>query len=624
MDYQRISVLLLFVALCGCTNAQLRRNTVYQAKTVADVHTQQVLDNLAKFANNREALPHFSYPQQGLAQVTDQASTGADLTFGPSALTSWVWKMSGSQTNAGSYTLTPINDPKKLELMRCAYQKAISGCCCTNASEACPDCALRFNKFYLGSEVVSKTGELTTGGGNVFEVRANVNLIYYPAEETGYVELPQHEDGRYVVSAERDDDNEVVYRYMRHAGFPAYQLPFGTKLYKLEQHVVRNQEEIALFLDVLKKNPDLQANVIIKDSDGEIDVTSARTKYLSFGEPTIEEVGGEESPLPTPAPEEVQESVAPELTFTVPRALAESDLERVYVDNTVSEFTKRTGRVTADCLDGRCWFEVGSKRDFMQICRKNPCDLVGEHCGTYVWVPPSGRDQLTKLTLTVLDIALNDPATSASTEVYALLDRDGKSAQGPSETAFILKGNLSRGSSPSGLLPSTAASDSPASTQAKKLLSEKVKLAREGFIQAVGKSQVADILYALGPGEAPRVEYLTSDFKVQAVDISDGDELVRVAAFMTIANFKHWDEGDGFEDLVEKAKESNFSMKVKRAQLYLDAVYAQQNFEGTAPELIRESEPQSRRSLDSYGSGTLGEIQRLQQFQGTLFPSPTF
>ena len=34
----------------------------------------------------------------------------------------------GQRTCLESYTLTPVNDPRKLELMRCAYQKAVRSC----------------------------------------------------------------------------------------------------------------------------------------------------------------------------------------------------------------------------------------------------------------------------------------------------------------------------------------------------------------------------------------------------------------------------------------------------------------------------------------------------------------
>ncbi|MEM8864785.1 MAG: hypothetical protein AAGF31_04490, partial [Planctomycetota bacterium] len=49
------------VATTGCTTARaLRHNTVSQANTVADIHQQQVLDNLAKFVHDPYAIPSFA------------------------------------------------------------------------------------------------------------------------------------------------------------------------------------------------------------------------------------------------------------------------------------------------------------------------------------------------------------------------------------------------------------------------------------------------------------------------------------------------------------------------------------------------------------------------------------
>ena len=54
------------------------------------------------------------------------------------------------------------------------------------------------------------------------------------------------------------------------------------------------------------------------------------------------------------------------------------------------------------------------------------CQLVGEYCGTYVWIPPSGRNEFTNLTLTILDIAFSKPATAAklTKDVTIYLDED--------------------------------------------------------------------------------------------------------------------------------------------------------------------------------------------------------
>ncbi len=159
---------LLLVAASGCTHTQLGRNAIGQACTVGDVQTQQVLNNLAMFACDPNSLPSFSYPNQSGANVTDnlgaQTTPAWARTTAGSFLFSAVGSLfSGSRQMADSFTLNPVNDPRKLELMRCAYQKAVANCCGTPVSEYCPDCQTIQKKFYTGDP----DGELSTANGIV-------------------------------------------------------------------------------------------------------------------------------------------------------------------------------------------------------------------------------------------------------------------------------------------------------------------------------------------------------------------------------------------------------------------------------------------------------------------------
>jgi len=70
------------------------------------------------------------------------------------------------------------------------------------------------------------------------------------------------------------------------------------------------------------------------------------------------------------------------------------------------------GPATADrsneelpCLDSACWLCWGCKHKVPKHC---DAPYVGCYRGLYVWVPPAGRDMLTRLTLTILDYAVND------------------------------------------------------------------------------------------------------------------------------------------------------------------------------------------------------------------------
>lgn len=155
----------------GCTHEQLRRDSVNEAMTVGDLQTQQVLNNLAMFVYDYNSMPYFAYPNQGAAIITDQinggvsASGGRPIVSGGTAskktsplhfsdfmLTALGLTANAQRSSQESFVMTPINDPRKLELMRCAYQLAVGNCGYgpPGGQRQCPDCNARFNTFYTG------------------------------------------------------------------------------------------------------------------------------------------------------------------------------------------------------------------------------------------------------------------------------------------------------------------------------------------------------------------------------------------------------------------------------------------------------------------------------------------
>ncbi len=148
------------VVLSGCLDWQLRKNTVEVGYSCGEIQQQQVLDNLAMFVCDYNAFPSFCYPNQGGSNVTDTGSASAAPGFSRIGLTgtsirSFVLATLGlnigaQRTCLESFTLTPVNDPRKLELMRCAYQRAVKSCGLGVESTTCPDCKAIFNKFYTG------------------------------------------------------------------------------------------------------------------------------------------------------------------------------------------------------------------------------------------------------------------------------------------------------------------------------------------------------------------------------------------------------------------------------------------------------------------------------------------
>ncbi|MCA9038895.1 MAG: hypothetical protein KDA65_00970 [Planctomycetaceae bacterium] len=333
-------VLVSLVSFQGCTHQQLRDNTVNHSKTVADVHTQQVLDNLAKFVANPHALPHFEYPNQGGSDVSDTIRGNSSFSFTPQALSGWGFGVDGTRNSKEAFTMTPVNDPRKLELMRCAYQRAVSSCCyCYGESAGCPNCDKRFNKFYFGQTGPPKRQKTTAEGKPIFL------LVAEPTKEE--------------VDSSTSSENE--------------QLDCNS--------VAKNDKTLPAGIEVFPETNEL-----------------GQTYYRCVEDP--------QNVILTPEEAKLSE--------------IKTRLKEVYESDSLAKYTNRTGVVTAACLGGPCWFHVGEKSLVPDLCKE--CGFVGEYCGTCVWVPESGRDQLTKLTLTILDIALNDPPKSNTKEVVAFLD----------------------------------------------------------------------------------------------------------------------------------------------------------------------------------------------------------
>ena len=158
---RRFSALgIVYFACIGCTHIQLQKNTLGQFQTVSALHQKQVLDNLAMFVHDPGALPYFNVLSTSLNEVDDTANAMGVLTLARVGTLNKFMVSQDATTIGGSrgykenWSAGPVNDPRRLELMRCAYQKEVaahmqeSGGLCT----ACPDCELRWRNFYNGSD----------------------------------------------------------------------------------------------------------------------------------------------------------------------------------------------------------------------------------------------------------------------------------------------------------------------------------------------------------------------------------------------------------------------------------------------------------------------------------------
>jgi hypothetical protein len=131
------------IMVSGCTHLQLRRSTLKQQRTLADLNCQQVLDNVAQFVANPDSMPFFSYAATGSTQISDAGSATVNLTWDPRTLVSEMLGITGSRTVVEGWGLSAINDPDRLYAMRCVYRMVVGA-----ATSDCDDCVSRLGAFF--------------------------------------------------------------------------------------------------------------------------------------------------------------------------------------------------------------------------------------------------------------------------------------------------------------------------------------------------------------------------------------------------------------------------------------------------------------------------------------------
>lgn len=117
----------LACAVCGtgCVSRPLQRNTLQQVGTLSDIYQQQVLDNLALFCVNPDAVPSFAVPGAGTVAVENSVEGGGSVQFTRGGLDGYGFSAGGSRLVTGNWSLAPINDPDKLRLMRCMFRHVV-------------------------------------------------------------------------------------------------------------------------------------------------------------------------------------------------------------------------------------------------------------------------------------------------------------------------------------------------------------------------------------------------------------------------------------------------------------------------------------------------------------------
>jgi len=109
---------------CGCTHKQLLRSTNQTQQTMSDLRYKHILDNLAMMVRNPATVPNPVAINGGVVQISDNATGAGNITWNPFGvkITQYFLGLAGSRTISEQWSLTPLQNPEKLSLMRYAFQ----------------------------------------------------------------------------------------------------------------------------------------------------------------------------------------------------------------------------------------------------------------------------------------------------------------------------------------------------------------------------------------------------------------------------------------------------------------------------------------------------------------------
>ena len=119
-----LTVIPVLLLACGCTNNQLLRSTSQTQKSMSDLRYKHILDNLAMMVRNPAAVPNPVAINGGVVQISDIGTAIGNITQNPfgSRTFQYFLGLTGSRTVSEQWSLTPLQNPEKLRLMRYAFQ----------------------------------------------------------------------------------------------------------------------------------------------------------------------------------------------------------------------------------------------------------------------------------------------------------------------------------------------------------------------------------------------------------------------------------------------------------------------------------------------------------------------
>ncbi len=129
-------ILTLLIVSSGCTNLALKRATISQAESTANLRYQEVIENLAMIASNPELLPAYSSMYSTTSDINDIGKASSTSVWTRNAMkaarfatffSQQTADFSGSRAVKNNWSLDPTIVPEKLRAMRAACRWVTDG-----------------------------------------------------------------------------------------------------------------------------------------------------------------------------------------------------------------------------------------------------------------------------------------------------------------------------------------------------------------------------------------------------------------------------------------------------------------------------------------------------------------
>jgi hypothetical protein len=144
------------ILFCGCqTHANLCSNSAAVVTTLTDVNYRQILDNVALFTANPDAMPAVAVFNAGTVNVQDSRSAGISVFYSPTLpfslqggtdILNLTPGVHAQRQVTENWTMLPVTDSDNLRRLRCAFQYLVLG----DQPTRCEHCRERLERFFVG------------------------------------------------------------------------------------------------------------------------------------------------------------------------------------------------------------------------------------------------------------------------------------------------------------------------------------------------------------------------------------------------------------------------------------------------------------------------------------------